>query len=146
MMSFNFKDFDPLSLLCHHYILENNIILTSIKDLLPKMKINFVSHHLIVAPLPLLNDVISGPSLIEIMAQSYIGRLEQKNKDLKQQLSNAKEEISSYLKALKILKDQHNKQKQELLDKIQRLENKIEQLKRQQTQLTAQIEVKKTKK
>ncbi len=31
MMSFNFKDFDPPSPLCHHYILENNIILTSIK-------------------------------------------------------------------------------------------------------------------
>jgi len=51
------------------------------------------------------DELVKIPTIIEIMAQSYIGRLEQKNKDLKQQLSNAKEEISSYLKALKISKD-----------------------------------------
>jgi prefoldin subunit 5 len=50
------------------------------------------------------------------------------------------------LEALEVSKDWHNKQKQELLDKIQRLESEVEQLKRQQTQLTAQIEVKETKK
>ena len=80
------------------------------------------------------------------MAQSYVGRLEQQNKDLKQQLASAKEEISSHLKALDVSKDWHNKQKQELLDKIQRLESEVEQLKKQQTQLTAQIEVKENKK
>ena len=85
-------------------------------------------------------------TITEIMAQSYVGRLEQQNKDLKQQLSSAKEEISSHLEALEVSKDWHNKQKQELLDKIQRLESEVEQLKRQQTQLTAQIEVKETKK
>ena len=68
------------------------------------------------------------------------------NKDLKQQLTSAKEEISSHLEALEVSKDWHNKQKQELLDKIQRLESEVEQLKRQQIQLTAQIEVKETKK
>jgi len=39
------------------------------------------------------------------MAQSYVGRLEQQNKDLKQQLSSAKEEISSHLEALEVSKD-----------------------------------------
>ncbi|CAG8690808.1 11896_t:CDS:1, partial [Ambispora gerdemannii] len=39
-------------------------------------------------------------TITEIMAQSYVGRLEQQNKDLKQQLTNAKEEINSHLKAL----------------------------------------------
>ena len=52
---------------------------------------------------------------MEIMAQSYVGRLEQQNKDLKQQLTNAKEEISSHLEALEVSKDWHDKQKQELL-------------------------------
>ena len=56
-----------------------------------------------------------------------------------------KEEISSHLKALDVSKDWHNKQKQELLDKIQKLESEVEQLKKQQTQLTAQIEVKENK-
>ena len=42
------------------------------------------------------------------MAQSYVGRLEQQNKDLKQQLTSAKEEIGSHLKALEVLKDWHN--------------------------------------
>ena len=67
------------------------------------------------------------------MAQSYVGRLEQQNKDLKQQLASAKEEITAHLKALEVSKDWHNKQKQELLDKIQRLESEVEQLKKQQT-------------
>ena len=79
---------------------------------------------------------------MEIMAQSYVGRLEQQNKDLKQQLTNAKEEISSHLEALEVSKDWHDKQKQELLDKIQRLESEIELLRKQQTQHVAQIEVK----
>nr|CAG8531345.1 6372_t:CDS:2 [Entrophospora candida] len=57
------------------------------------------------------------------MAQSYVGRLEQQNKDLKQQLTSAKEEISSHLEALEVLKDWHSNQKKELLGKIQRLEN-----------------------
>src|SRR5438128_7611685 len=84
-------------------------------------------------------------TIMEIMAQSYVGKLEQQNKDLKQQLASAKEEISSHLEALEVSKDWHNKQKQELLDKIQRLESEVEQLKKQQTQLTAQIEVKENK-
>jgi len=88
---------------------------------------------------------VKTPTITEIMAQSYVGRLEQQNKDLKQQLASAKEEISSHLKALDVSKDWHNKQKQELLDKIQRLESEVEQLKKQQTQLTAQIEVKENK-
>ena len=92
------------------------------------------------------NEPVKTPTITEIMAQSYVGRLEQQNKGLKQQLSSAKEEISSHLEALEVSKDWHNKQKQELLDKIQRLESEVEQLKRQQTQLTAQIEVKETKK
>ena len=91
-------------------------------------------------------EPVKTPTITEIMAQSYVGRLEQQNKDLKQQLSSAKGEISSHLEALEVSKDWHNKQKQELLDKIQRLESEVEQLKRQQTQLTAQIEVKETKK
>ena len=92
------------------------------------------------------DEPVKTPIITETMAQSYVGRLEQQNKDLKQQLSSAKEEISSHLEALEVSKDWHNKQKQELLDKIQRLESEVEQLKRQQTQLTAQIEVKETKK
>ena len=92
------------------------------------------------------DEPVKTPTITEIMAQSYVGRLEQQNKDLKQQLSSAKEEISSHLEALEVSKDWHNKQKQELLDKIQRLESEVEQLKKQQTQLTAQIEVKETKK
>ena len=45
--------------------------------------------------------------LLLIMGQSYvnIGRLEQQNKDLKQQLASAKEEISSHLEALEVSKD-----------------------------------------
>ncbi len=92
------------------------------------------------------DEPVKTPTITEIMAQSYVGRLEQQNKDLKQQLSSAKEEISSHLEALEVSKDWHNKQKQELLDKIQRLKSEVEQLKKQQTQLTAQIEVKETKK
>ena len=65
------------------------------------------------------------------MGQSYVARWEQQNND----------EISSHLEALDVSKDWHNKQKQELLDKIRRLESDIEQLNKQQTQLTAQIEV-----
>ena len=79
------------------------------------------------------------------MAQSYVGRLEQQNKDLKQQLAVAKEEIGYHLEALEVSKDWHNKQKQELLDKIQRLENEVEFLRKQQTQHIAQIEVKENK-
>ena len=60
------------------------------------------------------------------MAQSYVGRLEQQNKDLKQQLASVKEEISFHLEALEVSKDWHNKQRQELLDKIKRLESEVE--------------------
>jgi hypothetical protein len=49
------------------------------------------------------------------------------------------------LKALDVSKDWHDKQKQELLDKIQRLESEIELLRKQQTQHVAQIEVKENK-
>src|SRR5437870_8524140 len=48
---------------------------------------------------------VKSPTITEIMAQSYVGRLEQQNKDLKQQLASAKEEISSHLKALDVSKD-----------------------------------------
>jgi TolA-binding protein len=85
-------------------------------------------------------------TIMEIMAQSYVGRLEQQNKDLKQQLTSAKEEISSHLEALEVSKDWHSNQKKELLDKIQRLESEVEQLRKQETQQTAQIEIKETKK
>jgi hypothetical protein len=86
------------------------------------------------------------PTITEIMAQSYVGRLEQQNKNLKQQLTSAKEEISSHLEALEVSKNWHNNQKQELLNKIQRLESEIEFLKKkQQTQQVAQIEVKEPK-
>jgi hypothetical protein len=85
-------------------------------------------------------------TITEIMAQSYVGRLEQQNKDLKQQLTSAKEEISSHLEALEVSKDWHSNQKKELLDKIQRLESEVEQLRKQETQQTAQIEIKETKK
>jgi len=88
---------------------------------------------------------VKTPTITEIMAQSYVGRLEQQNKDLKQQLASAKEEISSHLKALDVSKDWHDKQKQELLDKIQRLESEVEFLRKQQTQQVAQIEVKENK-
>ena len=77
------------------------------------------------------------------MGQSYVSRLEQQNKE--QQLDSAKEEISSYLEALDISKDWHDKQRQELLDKIQRLESEVEFLRRQQIQHIAQIEVKENK-
>ena len=87
----------------------------------------------------------TSPTITEIMAQSYVGNLEQQNKDLKQQLINAKEEINSHLTALEVSKDWYNKQKQELLDKIQRLENEAEFLRKQQTQHIAQIEVKEPK-
>ena len=79
------------------------------------------------------------------MGQSYIGRLEQQNKDLKQQLASTKEEISSHLEALEVSKDWHDKQKQELLDKIHRLESEVEFLRKQQTQNVAQIEIKENK-
>jgi len=71
------------------------------------------------------------------MGRSYVGRLEQQNKDLKQQLDSAKEEISSHLDALDVSKDWHDKQRQELLDKIQRLESEVEFLRKQQTQCIA---------
>ncbi len=88
---------------------------------------------------------VKTPTITEIMAQSYVGRLEQQNKDLKQQLASAKEEISSHLEALEVSKDWHNKQRKELLDKIKRLESEIEWLMKQQNQQVAQIEVKETK-
>ena len=92
------------------------------------------------------NKPVKTLSVAEIMRQSYVGRLEQQNKDLKQQLAIAKEKTGFHLEALEVLKDWHNKQRQELLDKIQRLEREIEQLRKQQTQLTTQIEVKEPKK
>ena len=91
------------------------------------------------------DEPVKTPTIMEIMAQSYVGRLEQQNKDLKQQLAVAKEEIGSHLEALEVSKDWHNKQKQELLDKIQRLETEVEFLRKQQTQHIAQIEVKENK-
>ena len=72
------------------------------------------------------NEPVKNPTITEIMAQSYVGKLEQQNKDLKQQLSSAKEEISSHLEALEVSKDWHSKQRQELLDKVQRLETEVE--------------------
>ena len=72
------------------------------------------------------DEPVKTPTITEIMAQSYVGRLEQQNKDLKQQLSSAKEEISSHLEALEVSKDWHSKQRQELLDKVQRLETEVE--------------------
>jgi len=51
------------------------------------------------------DEPVKTPTITEIMAQSYVGRLEQQNKDLKQQLSSAKEEISSHLEALEVSKD-----------------------------------------
>ena len=48
--------------------------------------------------------------------------------------------------ALDVSKDWHDKQRQELLDKIQRLESEVEFLRKQQTQHVAQIEVKEPKK
>ena len=39
------------------------------------------------------NKLVKTLSAAKIMGQSYIGRLEQQNKDLKQQLDSAKEEI-----------------------------------------------------
>src|SRR6185369_2151408 len=92
------------------------------------------------------DEPVKTPTITEIMAQSYVGKLEQQNKDLKQQLYSAKEEISSHLEALEVSKDWHSKQRQELLDKVQRLETEVESLRKQQTQQTAQIEVKKNKK
>jgi len=50
------------------------------------------------------------------------------------------------LEALEVSKDWHSNQKKELLDKIQRLESEVEQLRKQETQQTAQIEIKETKK
>ena len=88
------------------------------------------------------DEPVKTPTITEIMAQSYVGRLEQQNKDLKQQLASAKEEISTHLEALEVSKDWHNKQRQELLDKIKRLESEVEWLMKQQV---AQIEVKETK-
>ena len=73
------------------------------------------------------------------MVQSYVGKLEQQNKDLKQQIAsaNTKGEISSHLEALEVLKNWHNNQKQEL---------EVKFLRKQQTQQVAQIEVKEPKK
>ena len=51
------------------------------------------------------NEPVKTLTITEIMAQSYVGRLEQQNKDLKQQLASAKEEISSHLTALDVSKD-----------------------------------------
>ena len=72
------------------------------------------------------HEPVKTPTITEIMAQSYVGRLEQQNKDLKQQLYSAKEEISSHLEALEVSKDWHSKQRQQLLDKVQRLETEVE--------------------
>src|SRR6185312_3337117 len=91
------------------------------------------------------NKPVKTLSAAKIMGQSYVGRLEQQNKDLKQQLDSAKEEISSHLDALDVSKDWHDKQRQELLDKIQRLESEVEFLRKQQIQHIAQIEVKENK-
>src|SRR5271154_6454323 len=51
------------------------------------------------------NEPVKTLSIAEIMGQSYVGRLEQQNKDLKQQLTSAKSEISVHLEALETSKD-----------------------------------------
>jgi len=102
------------------------------------------------------NEPVKTLSIAEIMGQSYVGRLEQQNKDLKQQLTSAKLEISVHLEALETSKDWHNNQKQELLDKVNGLERKIEYLEGENRKLkeqqgiqngqTSQIEIKTDKK
>jgi len=42
------------------------------------------------------------------MGQSYVGRLEQQNKELKQQLADAKAEVSVHLEALEIERGEVN--------------------------------------
>jgi len=58
MMSFNFKDFDPP---CHHYILGNNIILTSIKIYYLKWKSILCTVHNILGgmSLPSIGKVLN---------------------------------------------------------------------------------------
>jgi len=87
---------------------------------------------------------------------------------LREEKNQLAEEVDTHLEALEVAEDWHKRQKQELLDKIKRLESenerlkgstpqelldeisklkeRVKQLEEQNNQLTAQIEVKETKK
>jgi len=56
------------------------------------------------------------------------------------------EEVDTHLEALKVSEVWNKRQKQELLDEISKLKERVKQLEEQNNQLTAQIEVKETKK
>ena len=93
----------------------------------------------------------------ELVAQSFSSRLENKTRELEKELSITKEELKVEREEIAKFQEKSEEwgkmQKQELLDKIKSLEEKINhleeenrKLKNQQNgQLTAQIEVKETK-
>lgn len=106
------------------------------------------------------DEPVKNLSIAEIMGQSYVGRLEQQNKELKKQLVDVKLETSVHLEALETSKDWHKRQKQEFLNEINGLKTEVERLKKltppelikevenlktelkQLSSITAQIEVK----
>ena len=93
----------------------------------------------------------------ELVAQSFSFRLESKTRELEKELSITKEELKIEREEVAKFQEKSEewgkKQKQELLDKIKGLEEKINHLEeenrklkdQQNGQLTAQIEVKETK-
>ena len=93
----------------------------------------------------------------ELLSQTFSFRLENKTRELEKELSITKEELKiereEVTKFQEKSEEWSKKQKQELLDKIKSLEEKIKQLEeenrklkdQQNGQLTAQIEVKETK-
>ena len=93
----------------------------------------------------------------ELLSQTFSFHLENKTRELEKELSITKEELKiereEVTKFQEKSEEWSKKQKQELLDKIKSLEEKIKQLEeenrklkdQQNGQLTAQIEVKETK-
>ena len=93
----------------------------------------------------------------ELVAQSFSFRLESKTRELEKELSITKEELKIEREEIAKFQEKSEewgkRQKQELLDKIKSLEEKINHLEeenrrlkdQQNGQLTAQIEVKETK-
>ena len=71
--------------------------------------------------------------------ERQINELREKGKQLT-------EEVDTHLEALEVSEIWNKRQKQELLDEIKRLKERVKQLEEQNSQLTAQIEVKEPKK
>jgi hypothetical protein len=78
--------------------------------------------------------------------ESMVGFYERQINELREKEKQLTEEVDTHLEALEISEVWNKRQKQELLDEISKLKERVKQLEEQNNQLTAQVEVKETKK